>query len=138
MLDNLFQKYITAKNIIFFVIAILYIVFISQISEIAIMFFASFVIACSLEPVVRRLSKKMSRTTACSVTLLGFLTVIFAFVLGTIFWGGNEIIKFTQDFPAYLESIKNFIISSKLMTRADFAHIDIGGIITSASGVTSK
>ena len=46
--------------------------------------------------------------------------------------------KFTQDFPVYLENIKNFIISSKLMTRADFAQIDIGGIITSASGVTTK
>ena len=138
MLDNLFQKYVTAKNIVFFIIAILFIVFLSQVSEIAIMFFASFVIACSLEPIVRRLSKKMKRSTACGITLFGFLSVIFLFVIGTIFLGGNEIMKFTQDFPLYLENIKNFIVSSKLMTRADLAHIDIGGMITSASGVTTK
>ena len=76
MLDNVFQKYITAKNIIFFVIAILFVVLIFQLSEITIMFFASFVIACSLEPVVERLSQKMKRQAACTLTLLGFLLVI--------------------------------------------------------------
>lgn len=138
MLDNLFQKYITAKNIVFFIIAILFIIFISQVSEIAIMFFASFVIACSLEPIVKRLSTKMNRSSACTLTLFGFLTVIFLFVAGTIFLGGNEIMKFTQDFPQYLENIKHFIVSSKLLNGTDFAHIDIGGVITSASGITTK
>lgn len=138
MLDNLFQKYITAKNIIFFILLILFIIFIFQVSEIAIMFFASFVVACSLEPVVKRLSKKMKRPAACTITLLGFLLTIFLFIIGTIFLGGNEIMRFAQDFPQHLENIKSFIISSKLLSRADFAHIDIGGIITSASGVTTK
>ncbi|MCR4880461.1 MAG: AI-2E family transporter [bacterium] len=138
MLENVFQKYITAKNVIFFILLILFIIFIFQISEIAIMFFASFVIACSLEPIVRRLSTKMGRPVACTVTLLGFLLIIFLFVLATIFLGGNEIKRFAEDFPIYLENIKSFIVSSKLMSRADFAHIDIGGIITSASGVTSR
>ena len=43
MFDNIFQKQITAKNIIFFIIAILFIIFITKIKDIAILFFASFV-----------------------------------------------------------------------------------------------
>ncbi len=64
MFSNLFQKYITTKNIIFFIIAVLFIIFISKIQDIAILFFASYVIACSLNPLVDKLSKnsaEMSR-----------------------------------------------------------------------------
>ena len=60
MFENLFQKYISAKNIIFFIIAILFIVFITKIKDIAILFFASYVIACSLNPLVDKLTKKFN------------------------------------------------------------------------------
>jgi predicted PurR-regulated permease PerM len=52
MFENIFQKGINAKNIIFFVIVILFLVFIPKIKDVAILFFASYVIACSLNPLV--------------------------------------------------------------------------------------
>ena len=57
MFDAIFQKYVSAKNIIFFIIAILFLVFITKIKDIAILFFASYVIACSLNPVVCKFIK---------------------------------------------------------------------------------
>ena len=39
MLD-VFKKYITVKNVLFFIIAILFIIFITKIKDIAILFFA--------------------------------------------------------------------------------------------------
>ena len=62
MFNSVFQKSITPKNIIFFVITILFLIFISKIQEIAIMFFASYVIACSLNPLVDKLEKKFKKT----------------------------------------------------------------------------
>ena len=52
MFENFFPKGINVKNFIFFIIAILFLVFIAKIKDIAILFFASYVIACSLNPLV--------------------------------------------------------------------------------------
>ncbi len=139
MLNNIFQKYLTAKNIIFFVILILFLNFISKIQDIVIMFFASFVIACSLEPVVKKLiSKKFTRTTASAITLGGMILFVCAFFLPIILIGGNEIKNFAIAFPQYLESLKDFLNSTPLITKSTLAQIDIGGVISSASNITSN
>ena len=41
MFDVFVKKYITVKNIIFFIIALLFLIFITKIKDIAILFFAS-------------------------------------------------------------------------------------------------
>ena len=61
MFENIFQKGLNAKNIIFFIIALLFIIFVTKIKDIAILFFASYVIACSLNPLVDKLSKKLTQ-----------------------------------------------------------------------------
>ena len=58
MLENIFPKYVTAKNILFSLAALVFLVAVIKMQDIAIMFFASFVIACSLNPAVDKLSKK--------------------------------------------------------------------------------
>lgn len=139
MFDNLFQKYLTAKNIIFFVILILFLNFMGKIQDIVIMFFASFVIACSLEPIVKKLTeKKIKRPTASAITLLGLILFVSAFFLPIILIGGNEIRNFAIAFPQYLDSLKDFINSTPLISHSNLAQIDIGGVISSASNITSN
>ena len=53
------KDYITVKNVIFLIVAVLFVKFISKISGIAMMFFASYVLACSFSPLVEILSKKI-------------------------------------------------------------------------------
>ena len=71
MFDVFVKKFVTVKNIIFFIIAILFIIFITKIKDIAILFFASYVIACSLNPLVDKMTKKMSRSLASTLVLCG-------------------------------------------------------------------
>ena len=94
MLENLFEKYITAKNIIFFVIVILFIVFITKIKDIAILFFASYVIACSLNPLVDKLSKKIKRGAASGIILLSTVLIIIAFFVPLLGMLGHELKSF--------------------------------------------
>ena len=58
MFEDLFKKYVNFKYITFTLIVVLFLFFIFNCKDIAIMFFASFVIACSLNPIVDKLSKK--------------------------------------------------------------------------------
>lgn len=138
MFENIFQKYITGKNVIFFVIAILFLIFLSQIQDIVIMFFASFVLACSMEPLVQKLSKKYKRTTAAAIVLGGALLIVCGFFIPLIIIAGREIVNFAAYFPQHIDNIKEFILSLPLVTRANLSQIDVGGILSSATDVTTK
>ena len=76
MFENVFQKYVSAKNIIFFIIAILFIVFLTKIKDIAVLFFASYVIACSLNPLVDKLSKNLAISTKPNPYAFDLITAI--------------------------------------------------------------
>ena len=138
MFENRFQKYITAKNIIFVIIAILFIRFVGKIEDIAIMFFASFVLSCSLDPLVERLSKHVRRSAASAIILFGAIILIIGFFVPIIVLGGHEIRNFAISFPQYLESIKDYIYGLPFATHSVLEQLDIGGMISSASSVTGQ
>ncbi len=136
MLNSIFQKYITTKNIIFFIIAVLFLVFISKIQDIAILFFASYVIACSFNPLVDRLEKRFKRKTAAALVLFSFIVIVCAFLIPLIYMSLNEIKSFAESFPSYIDNILNFIRTNKYTSKLDMSDIDLGGVISSATGFT--
>jgi len=138
MFENVFQKYISAKNIIFFILAILFIVFVTKIKDIAILFFASYVIACSLNPLVDKLAKKMKRGIASAVVLLLTVSILSAFFVPIIAMAGHEIKSFIAHIPQYIDYIKEFITTTPIINKSQLANIEIGDFISSASGITSN
>lgn len=138
MLENLLQKHLTAKNIIFFIIAILFIIFITKIKDIAILFFASFVIACSLNPIVDKISKKLNRNIASAIVLFGTVLICGAFFIPIIIMSANEIKSFIHHVPGYIDSIIQFITVTPLINHSQLANIDLGELISSTSNFTSK
>lgn len=138
MFDNIFNKYVNAKNIIFFIITILFIVFITKIKDIAILFFASYVIACSLNPLVDKFSKKLNRGFSSAIVLGLTVLVAGAFFVPVIYLAGHEIKSFINHIPQYVENIKLFIVNTPVINHSMLAKIDLGDFISSASGFTSK
>lgn len=138
MLENFIQKYVTPKNIIFFVILVLFLVFLSKIIDIAIMFFASYVLACSMEPLVQKLSGKIKRPAAAGIVLGGIVLIICIVFIPLLVLAGNEIKNFAISFPQYLASLKDFLMTIPYINKADISQMDIGGVISTASGMTSK
>ena len=137
-MENFYKKYLTGKNLMFSVAVIIVLLLISQMPDIALLFFASFVIACSLNPLVDRLSAKCSRAKAATIVLLGTIGIIALFFIPLIVLAGHEIKSFALSFPQYMDSFKDFVQDSILLKRVHLSNIDMGGVITSASGVTSK
>ena len=137
MLENIFQKYITVKNVVFFIIAILFMVFIAKIKDIAILFFASFVIACSLNPLVDKLAKKMNRAAASGIVLTSIFLLISLFFIPIICLAGHEIKSFVISIPQYIDLLKEFIVKTPL-NNSQLLQFDLGELITSASGFTSN
>ena len=138
MFENLFQKYISAKNIIFFIIAILFILFITKIKDVAILFFASYVIACSLNPLVDKLAKRFKRGIASAIVLLLTVAILGAFFIPIIAMAGHEIKSFITNIPQYIDYIKEFIATTPIINKSQLANIEIGDFISSASGLTTN
>ena len=138
MFDNAFNKYITPRNILFLVITILFFALLAKIPDIAIMFFASYVIACSMEPIVQKLSKKFSRNVSAAITISGGIILIFAFFVPVILIGGYEIKELALSFPMYIETLKQYISGFPFVDQGTLTQADFGGVISSATGVTTK
>jgi predicted PurR-regulated permease PerM len=138
MFENLFPKFINTKNLIFYIIAILFIIFIAKIKDVAILFFASYVIACSLNPLVDKLSKKFKRGPASAIILLVTVSILGVFFVPIIAMAGHEIKSFISNIPVYIDSLKDFISATPLINKTQLAQINIGDIISSTSEFTSK
>ena len=138
MLDVFVKKFVTVKNIIFFIIAILFIIFVTKIKDIAILFFASYVIACSLNPIVDKLTKKMNRSLASTLVLGGVLLISALFLLPLFIVAGEQIKSFLITLPEHIIAVKSFLLKTPLISQSVIAQLDIGELLSSATGVTSK
>ena len=130
------------KDIIFGAFVILCLIFSFKNVDIAIMLFISLVFACSLNPIVDKLEKKMPRTTATIIVLFGALTILgallgFIFVLGA--YQVNELIK---EFPNYINGLEDVIQNNRLLQNFGITKIDtesiFSNIATSAEGVIEQ
>jgi len=138
---SFFNKYIGVKNFIFCILAILFIIFLAHIKDIAILFFASFVISCSLNPIVDKLCdkyKKLSRQFASTIVLFCALFIGFIFIIPIIAMGGFQISSFVGTLPEHFENTKHFLLNIPFLANTNLNNLDIGGIVSSATGFTSN
>ena len=134
---EIFRKYLSIKNIIFFIIAILFLIFLSKIKDIAILFFASYVIACSLKPLVKKKTKKMSRPMASAIVLVGAILVVLAFFVPIFVMGGIQIRDFMRLLPAHLTEIKMFIAGLPFINAEQLSNLNYSELASTAGGITT-
>ena len=133
---NIFQKYLTVKNIIFFVVVILFIKLLANTQDIALMFFASYVIACSLIPLVDKIPSKINRNMASLLVLFGAVIFVLLFFVPIFVIAGQEINHLTEIFPQYVNGVREYLTTLPIIDKSNIVQADIGSIFKSASGTT--
>ncbi len=133
-----FKSYLTVKNIIFFIVAILFIKFLTTISAIAMMFFASYVLACSLNPLVELLTKRMKRPMAATVVITGMILVFSLFFIPVIVIASDQINSFIQVLPGHIANLKAFIMNKTILGQKIVDMIDIPSFIQPVSDFTTN
>ncbi len=128
-----FKKYFTVKNVVFLILVAIILKFLSQITVIALLFFASYVIACSLNPIVDKLEKKMNRSTATTLVLLGTLIISFAFFVPIIFVAVKQVQGFLTILPEKIGLIQNFIFNHQFYGHRIPEIVDLDSIIKTSS-----
>lgn len=141
MLTAIFQKYLTIKNVIFFAAVILFILLIFKAQDIALMFFANYVIASSLTPVVDKLClkfPKISRNIASILVLSGALVLTSIFIVPIIVIAGYQIEHFAESFPQYLNYINETALKIPLIGQSAAVQFDISNLFNNTSGVMTE
>ncbi len=126
------NKNVNIKNILFILLALFAIWFIIQIKNIAILAFGSFVLACSLNPAVDKLSKKMSRSLAATLVILLTITIVILFLIPIITISIEEVHQAIYKIPVYINNIIDYLSSKSIMGKSliEFINFDM---ITDAS-----
>ena len=131
-MGNILQKIGNSQNIIFLLGVIVYIICLFTITDIALMLFATYVIACALNPLVDKLEKKCNRKIAASIVFGGFIVGLLLMFLPIAVLGGKELARMAAQYPQYVDKIKDFVMSSPVIQ--EFANN--GGLISSITSIS--
>ena len=131
--EDLVRKYVNFKYITFTFVVLLFLFFIFNCKDIAIMFFACFVIACSLNPIVDELSKKFSRGVATDIVTAGILILILAIFIPVSLLCFEQISIFIDKFPNYIDNFDEFIFNIPILKQFHFLANDADNFMAQMS-----
>lgn len=131
-MDKILNKIGNSQNIIFLLGIIMYVVCLFTMTDIALMFFVTYVVACALNPIVDKLEKKCNRNTAALIVFGGFVCALLLMFLPIIIIGGNELANLAAQYPQYVDKVKDFVMNSPVVQ--DFANS--GGLIASLTSIS--
>ena len=133
MFEELFNKYVNIKNVIFIIVLSLFLLFIFNCKDISMMFFASFVIACSLNPIVDKLSKTLPRGIATDIVTAGILIVFLAIFIPVCALSFEQISMFFDKLPNYIDNFDEFIFSIPFLKQFHFLANDADNFMEQVS-----
>lgn len=137
-----FKEYLTPKNVIFLILILVILKTLPYVTVIVLLFFASFVLACSLNPIVDFLEKKLKRNTASVIVLTSSLVIFTAFFVPIVFVAIKQVQGLIAVLPAKLHMLQDFIYNYKFYGHKIPEIVDIGSIIQSSSpfatGIVNK
>ena len=131
-MENVFHKFGNSQNIIFLIGIIIYGICLFTITDIALMLFVTYVIACALNPLVDKLEKKCNRNIAAAIVFGGFIGGLLLMFLPIIIIGGKELVHLAAQYPQYVDQVKDYVMNSPVVQ--EFA--SSGGLIESITSIS--
>jgi predicted PurR-regulated permease PerM len=99
-------RYFTPRTVVFVVMLVLCLAFLAKVADIALMFFAAFVITSTLHPLISKLEKYMPRALAATIVILTMLLVILGILIPLIVLSLEQIALLVQQIPRYIAEIE--------------------------------
>ena len=124
-----------SKNIIFIILAIILLLFVPKIIGILLLFFAAYVIAAALNPLVNKLQTKMSRGLATTAVILASVFTIIALFLPIVVIAYKEIRVFVTLLPSKLEMLSAFLLAKTFNGQTLAEIVNINSLLESSPNI---
>lgn len=132
------REYFTIKNSIFLIVAILALTFLGQIKEVVLLFFASFVVACSLNPIVNKISQYINKATAAGLIVVLTTIIVALFFVPIFVLAYKEIILFIDSLPEKITTLTTFMSNTKINDIPLITLLNLEDLATNASGIAKS
>ena len=111
---KLFNTEISVNTILFGIFIAIFLFFMFTNVDVAIMLFISLVFACSLNPIVDKLEKKMPRPIATCIVFFGALSVLGLLLAFIFLLGAYQISELVKEYPNYVKNLNEAIKGNAL------------------------
>jgi len=128
-----FKNNNNTKYILFIIAAVLFVWAVSQIKEIALIFFGSFVIACSLNPLADKFSKKMPRVISSLLVIVAAIFLIFAVFVPVGIMAFKEIKSLIVLLPDFANNVITQISLKSFMGHKISSYINYDDVVSNVS-----
>lgn len=132
----LFREFLTTKNLIFILFAIILLKLLPQVSEFVMLFFGCYVLSCSMLPLVNLIERKTkNRSLSVIIVIISSVILTLAFIFPMFAIAIKQIGVFMQSLPEKILDfqlfLKNFSIGGHFLS--EFVNAD--NIINNAQGI---
>lgn len=132
------KNFFTAKNISF-IFMILFIIFlIIKMTDIALLLFCSYVITCAINPAVKKMSEKMSRSAAVTIMIFAIILVTLGILTPIIVMAINEIKEFINQLPYQLDKIQSFITNFQIAGQSIASYLNLDTVLQNSSNIAKN
>ena len=134
------SKFFTAKNLAFIIAIAIVLFIIPKIVGIVLLFFAAYVLACAMDPLVEKIQSKMknNRTLASILVVCGGTLLVFALFAPIIFIAFNEIKAFVQVFPAKIIDITKYLSDFQLYGHKISEYVSLNSLIDTTPDIANS
>ena len=134
---SVLKEYITVKNIAVFTIMLLLLWILAQVSNVIMLFFASYVIACSFNPIVNKMEKKIKRPLAVGILLFSLVILLFLFFIPVILLSVEQVKLILQHLPEHFSNLKTYLMNLNILGYSITSLIDASSLFEHASQFAS-
>ena len=122
-----FKNLITGKNLSFVILVLSVIFLLIQMTDVAMLLFGSYVISSSINPIVDKMSEKMSRSLATIIMITIITIVTLGLFTPIIIMSISEIKSFLEQLPQQITNLQNFIDTFKIggQSIAQYLNLDV-------------
>lgn len=128
---------ISIKDVIFLVMGLILVYFMFQIKEIMLLFFAGFVLAASLNPLIDKLSRYVRREIAAVVVFLVSIAIVLLFFVPLITLSIKEISIFADGLPQKIHDADIFLRNKVIFGHKLVEFINFDMVLENASKIGS-
>ncbi len=135
----LFKEILTTKNLVFLILVIILLKLIPQVSEFVMLFFACFVLACSMLPIVNWLDKKTKkRTLSVLIVVISAVVLTLAFILPVLIITFEQIGLFFQSIPDKLTELQTYLHHIQIGSHALSEYINSGSVLSNNEAIAKN
>jgi len=131
------KEYFTPINIAFLVVIIAILVIMGKIFDTVMLFFTAYILACSMNPIIDKLNKRMPRTLATLLVLLVSLSLTILLFVPLIVVALEKIAQVFTFLPNNLDDIIQYL-TYKYSNLTFLQNLDISEIRTQLTNMGSK